>query len=275
MDKLSTLPTLILSKIRHVRVFGDEVALHYTPTESPFAILRSADKQQTFSLVALLRLLPALKLDILTVLVRPTQFSIPRTVGSMIRGGNGWKELRVLTQGSFCLLPLTPDMPDEPFEIGRAPTHWQSGLSSRDGPNSGASVTAYVSTVHEKTRSACNPDTRQAVTDQNILSLKDRSWHCKESLVIVRRGRNADITKLGPTPIPSSQSEWITIQYWNFGNTTWADIKNYYVEPEPTTNEWLREMAAMDSQGQGVEYDEYKDVEEFEWEAEWQRETYK
>jgi hypothetical protein len=272
MDKLSSLSTPILSQIRHVRVLGDDVALHCTPIESPFATLRSADKQQTFSLVALLRLLPALQLDTLTVLIRSTQFSITRTVGSMIRGGNGWKELRVLSQGSFCLLPLTPDIPDEPFEIGRAPAHWQSGLYSRDGRNSGASVTAYVSTVHEKTRSACNPSTRQAVNEHNILSLKDRSWHCKESLVIVRRGRNADITKLGPTPFPTLHSEWMTIQYWDFGNTTWADIKNFYIEPEPTPNEWLRDMAAMNLQDQGVEYDEYKDAEEFEWEAKWQSE---
>ncbi|KAK3299407.1 uncharacterized protein B0H64DRAFT_99576 [Chaetomium fimeti] len=140
LDHLSALPTEMLSKIRRVRVSGDQLA--YT----------IFGEQELYPLAGALKLLPGLQLDQLTVVGLPEGRDSYNTLNGLIKGSGGWKTLRFVSPNSSMLgfeasrkVPFTDDTVVNDWEDWREsqPENWQAMLEARDGRDSHPSVTVY------------------------------------------------------------------------------------------------------------------------------------
>ena len=108
LDKLSALPSATLSQIRHARVGGRPL------------ILRPIGERQDviYKLLWVLKLLPGLRLDRLTVLGSSRGEIAYDTLEGLIVDGNGWRELHFITPSSEMLsfssrlrMPVLPQAP--------------------------------------------------------------------------------------------------------------------------------------------------------------------
>lgn len=93
LDKLSTLPLNILSEIRHVRVGGCSLLIQRMDSH----------EHVFYRLVSVLKLLPKLRLDKLTVLGESSGAIAYLTCEGLIKCGNGWRELNFITRNSEML----------------------------------------------------------------------------------------------------------------------------------------------------------------------------
>ena len=141
MDKLSSVPNVILSKIGHARVSHDEVLLHCSPGLPLIT--------QCVNLTALLQLLPALQLATLTILIDLDRRTTFKSVGHMITMGSGWKELHVVTQDSMTLIDTEPWYEASTWLAEPVLTDWTAKLHLRDGRSSGASIRCTSPLVRE------------------------------------------------------------------------------------------------------------------------------
>ncbi|KAM7211823.1 hypothetical protein V8F06_012796 [Rhypophila decipiens] len=200
LDKLTALPHRLISHVRHVRVRADSILI-----SSP----RPGDEDDLLhhDLLHALKLIPGLKVDVLTVMGQPgAQYD---TLNRLIRGSDGWKELHFLSCNSQFLgykntYPTVTAYTREP-----QPAHWQSILNLRDGPDSLPSVAIYRSKTTGSLPSTrpslmTNPSNWEPfqqtdtignggyglVEDANISSTSNESN--KEVLVIARRGKGVD-----------------------------------------------------------------------------------
>ncbi|KAJ5174779.1 uncharacterized protein N7482_000656 [Penicillium canariense] len=222
LDKLSPLPLTTLSEIRHVRVGGRSLMLQ--PIDDDGGVY--------YRLVWVLKLLPGLRLDKLTILGPPSSAVAYDTLGGLIEYGNGWRELHFITPNSKMLGFANINMyMVDPYLREPQPSTWSDILSSRDGANSGASVTIFRSTQSDSPGSVINPRTRQPfeqklitpnqadfgmTEDRDLLSGSEAS---KELLVVVKRGRHAHIEEQDSPPFMFED-----IRDWAHG-MTWAEIR--------------------------------------------------
>jgi hypothetical protein len=103
LKKFSGIPTALLKQIRHVRVLGDVIEL--TPSEEYY-----------YCTARILRLLPGLELDRLTVLGARDPVLSYETLNMLVRYSDGWKELYYLAHNSKLLghkYNMDPWGPDE------------------------------------------------------------------------------------------------------------------------------------------------------------------
>jgi hypothetical protein len=261
LDKFSTLPLDTLSQIRHVRTRGHTLPLRppgYPGYRTPLE----------YRLVEVLKLLPGLRLDILTVLGRNQGTMNYDTLGGLIEFGGGWRELRYITR-DFTMLgfksgpPMTP-----PFWRRPQPTDWNKNLLKCDRTDPPSTVTIYRSTQPNVYCTLMNGGTREIV-GQKIIRPSDlgtfggeedpqfmrQGEKEKELLVVVKRSGGID-TLQRDTPINEFYiREWAR-------KMTWQDIK----------------MMAFDGQEDGhfgyeieeddvVEVDEYNNVDDYVWES--------
>lgn len=241
LSKLSVLPLTTLSQIRHVRVGGAPVVL--TPIDD------EDGEDVYYRLVWIIKLLPGLCLDTLTVLGPSSSKGVIAydTLGGLIRHGNGWRELRFITRNSEMLGFKKMDVfMADPYWRRPQPSTWQDILIQRDGLDSGASVTIYRSTQSDAPGTVLKPETRQRFEQKPPSSpedlemfgveedkqLLDRNEKGKELLVVVKRGRQAHILE----QVDPAHFHEQDIRHWAL-DMTWTEIRRQCLQFHPRTDD--------------------------------------
>ncbi|PGH26831.1 hypothetical protein AJ80_01411 [Polytolypa hystricis UAMH7299] len=196
MDKLTTLPQSILGQIRFLRTGA-------RPARSSSFYERRMSLQVIWGL-------RGLRLDTLTLLAG-TGPETAYDVDGFIWRGKGSKEFHFISHSSE-ILAFSPDDDDDlgppMYRRKPQPATWHNNLLRRDGQDSGASVVIYRSTLPGVQGSVLNPRTREPfrqtvssleqldnfglTEDQELLGPDEKS---KEVLIVVKRGRGADINE--------------------------------------------------------------------------------
>lgn len=247
LDNLSALPSTTLSQIRHICVSGYSISLKPIGEDHPV----------TYSLVWVLKLLPALYLDTLTVIDSNSGAFSYDALGGLVKYGNGWKQLHFITPNSDMLgfqrlYLFTVD------ELWRKPqpSTWNKILMQQDGVDSGASVTIYRSIQPYAPGTVIKPENRQLFEQkpppsddlQMFGEELDGKLLCdgrKELLVVVSRGHHASILRQDSPPYMDQD-----IRQWAHG-FTWAEIRDqcYFLSESYET----------------IEADRYNDIDEYAW----------
>jgi hypothetical protein len=261
LDKLSILPSITLSQIRHVRTGGRPLMLQPS----------GEDDDVYYRLVSALKLLPGLRLDKLTVLGPSGGGIAYDTLEELVKYGNGWRELHFITPNSTMLGFAKMDIfVADPYWRKPQPSTWDEIVRQRDGANSGASVIVYRSTQSDAPGTVTNPRTRQ-IFEQKLSSSKDLEkfgvtgdkellegkGKGKELLVIVKRGRAANIAEQDRPPYTLEGD----IRQWAHG-MTWAEIRRQcfdFLADDEEDDNFRKE------EDDEVEVDNYKKVDEYEW----------
>ncbi|KAL6812590.1 hypothetical protein J3E69DRAFT_359705 [Trichoderma sp. SZMC 28015] len=226
LDKLADIPLDTRSMIRHVRVLGGPMSIGYRQ-EMAF--------WHTFQL---LKLLPGLKLDRLTVCDIGEARTSYDAVNHLVKYSDGWKELHYKSHASAFIGFVLAYAGEQRFFREPQPGGWQQKLEDRDGPNSGASVTIYRSDIPRpdylkpyinravmwiKFTQALAPDqdigNYQKVKDPQLM---DRGEMDKEVLVVVKRGRGVDYEEKQGSPYLKVGDGDIRER---FPGKTWTEIK--------------------------------------------------
>ena len=252
LDKLSTLPSTTLSQIRHVRTGGRPLMLR------PIGDIDDV----SYRLVWVLKLLRGLRLDKLTVLGPSSGGMAYDTLDGLIRYGNGWRELRFITPNSTMIaLPEFEMSMGYGYRRKRQPGTWDEVVRQRDGASSGASITVYRSTQSGVPGTVTNSRTRQIfeqkVSSQEDLETEDEELlkepeRGKELLVVVKRGRAADIAEQDRPPYNRNAD----LRRWAHG-MTWAEIRHQCLS---NLLGWLEDYLS-----EADEIDSYNDVDEYAW----------
>jgi hypothetical protein len=262
LRNLTRLPAALLGQIRHVRVLGDVITL--TPHDDCY-----------YCTAQILRLLPGLKLDRLTVLGAKEPGLSYETLKMLVRYGDGWKELHYRSHNSKLLGhklnvdPFDPDDSSDTSDISEdfdplfnlrlrqpQPTDWQDAIEQRDGKASHPSVVVY------RDGGVFPP---QAFTDDqdmyNFGKVKDKALMRaeelrKEMLTIVKRGAGVDY-------VQKKESPYHPIGDIRFDRPgiTWDDIK---VEMNVMWS--CRGYSSdTDEETDGEIVDEYRHVDDYDW----------
>ncbi|ODH12899.1 hypothetical protein ACO22_07805 [Paracoccidioides brasiliensis] len=176
------------------------------------------DEAVRYEVPMILKLLPRLRLDTLTIIADAEPEFAYFTLEMFLSEGHGWKTLRFITPMSsiFSFDPLPPPhaLSDEVwFQRKSQPMAWHESLLLRDGLDSGASVVIYRSTCPGVPGSVLDPSRRERFgqtapcpeplekfgTTENEGLLADNE-RLRETLTIVKRGRSADISDVGGLP---------------------------------------------------------------------------
>ncbi|KAJ5369527.1 hypothetical protein N7509_014139 [Penicillium cosmopolitanum] len=261
LDKLSTLPLSTLSEIRHMRVGGGELKLCHPG--DPYPIF--------YSIPWVLKLLPGLQLNTLTVLEPVLGHASYTMLSEFIQHGTGWKKLYFITPNSnmlgFEIVMFYGGVP--PILREPQPSTWKTVLSSRDGPDTGTSVSIYRSTQSDSPGAVLDPQTREPfeqkknrrkrgrfglAADQSLTAEGEAE---KELLVIVKRGHDVDIVEeVNPPYLPKDIWSWTRAM-------SWAEIRR---ECYDNTIQ-LYEDRHYPGWDQGVEIDSYDRIDEYTWNA--------
>ncbi|KAH6845575.1 hypothetical protein B0I37DRAFT_380586 [Chaetomium sp. MPI-CAGE-AT-0009] len=237
LDKLSTLPIETLSKIRHLRVSGEQ--LEYTIWE----------EVEAYPLAGALKLLPGLRLDQLTVIGVAEGPANYNTLSGLIEGSGGWKTLRFVSPNSAMLgfqagWSIPSPLGDllnhwETWRVSQ-PENWQAALEARDGPGSHPSVTVHRATEPGHRGSIPHPSECVEHRQKPVQQLP--GWHTtfvpedpdlvgkgekdKELLVVVKRGAGIDYQEREDSPFIEGDfrkrpnaSAWYDIE----DSALWAD----------------------------------------------------
>ncbi|KAF8156207.1 hypothetical protein K438DRAFT_1910118 [Mycena galopus ATCC 62051] len=207
LNKLANIPLATRALIRHSRVSGESLILSWMEGD---VFYRTAQ---------VVKLLPGLALDCLTVLgpwFRDVRY---QSLDMLVSHGTGWKELRFLSRDSTFLAykhdaklaALTPG--DNRYLRVPQPAGWQRALEKRDGASTSPSVTIYRATSREPCSVLLLPTIRAAFTqmlpagkgpttfgkeeDATLMAPGERD---KEVLVVVARGRGVDYVEREKSP---------------------------------------------------------------------------
>jgi hypothetical protein len=146
-----------------------------------------------------------------------------------------------------------------PLKREPQPRHWNAILRRRDGAESHCSVTIYRSADPTVPRSVVDPQRRQVFEqdvdptelgafgegeDEQLMAENEAG---KDILVIVKRGRDADIRGLDQPP------------YKNADMRQWADGKAW----KKINKEWTMPVSKLVARK--AEVDRYTDVDDFRW----------
>lgn len=96
LDKLTTLPATIISKLRHMRV-------GISPTELNWYLVRLNRVMVNYSLTSTLKLVPSLRLDTLTVVSYTDGYMEYNALERLVQDSTGWRELRFSSRDSKIL----------------------------------------------------------------------------------------------------------------------------------------------------------------------------
>jgi hypothetical protein len=205
LDRLTVLPRDTLSKIRHLRISGDRLV---------YMIWGGDDEY--YYLDGMLKLLPGLQLDQLTVLgTRDFAVSYETLLG-LFYDSAGWKTLRFISPHSLLVGfpgPLRPenhqDASDEEamrYRFRRSHRLWQSILEGRDGLDSSPSVTVYRAREHGDHHCMFDPDRRVNWAEEPFSKGEDppelnfEHEGEKESMFIAERGAGVDYEEKEGSP---------------------------------------------------------------------------
>jgi hypothetical protein len=227
LDKLAGIPIAVRGQIRHVRIADEPLIL--------LKYERDSDDELEYRTAQVLRLLPGLKLDTLTV-----DGGDYATLDVLVRYSDGWKELRFISPNSRFLGresgPSTD--PSDPLRQPQ-PSDWQNALEQRDGQASRPSVVVYRAIDAARLdpwNPQRDPDALRVFTqafaagqDAETFGLVEDAtlMHDEEIgkgiLVIVRRGAGVDYAEKEGSPyisvgdMPDIREDW--------AGYTWDDIQ--------------------------------------------------
>jgi hypothetical protein len=229
LDKLSSLPAFTLSRVRFIRVSADPLVLR----------VEGQNHHPFYRLVWVLKLLPHLRLDTLTVLGTyhgPLNYI---TLGTFVQHGSCWKELRFATRDSSMLgfSRAEPMGVSDPYRRKPQPLSWNQILLARDGTDSKASVTVYRANQEMEFGAVFTPENSREFNQEIIPLETPETFVAKENaeltgpngrrralLVVVKRGHQADISERDTGPYHPND-----IGYWSDG-MTWQEIKGMLTE---------------------------------------------
>ncbi|KAI0458494.1 hypothetical protein F5B21DRAFT_529006 [Xylaria acuta] len=232
--KLAALPVATLSKIRHIRIRGETLMLSWP------------DDDVHYLLVLALKLLPGLQLDTLTVLNLYGGLISYDVLNTLIRYGQGWKELRFISHASELLgfarehdISAAGDKLNARYQLKPQPADWIRAMNNRDGAASQPSVTIYRSTLagqpctvsDEATRvrfeqKLSRPDEEDAFATQECGDIMSPGERTKELMVVVRRGRGVDYQEKPGSPFLPTIGDIRR----DCPGMTWAEIKKQHVD---------------------------------------------
>ena len=230
LDKLAGIPITVRQQIRHVRVSGGSLMLS----------VECGDDEVYYRTAHVLKLLPGLELDTLTVLGDRTSLVSYETLNMLVRYSDGWKKLHYLSPTSE-FLGYKDDMrtfgPSDHM-LNRylrqpQPSDWQNALEQRDGQASHPSVVVYRANAAGAPGAILEPNTRKAYTQaftadqdtQTYGKVEDSTLMRpeeieKEVLVVVQRGDGVDYAdKEGSPYLPVGDIREV------FPGMTWKDIR--------------------------------------------------
>ncbi|KAK1077607.1 hypothetical protein LTR33_007944 [Friedmanniomyces endolithicus] len=196
LDKLAGISDTVRSLIRNVRTSGDTLRILWGHS---VVYYRTAQ---------ILKMLPCLNLDKLTVLGSPPGQVSYETIDMLIRYSDGWKELHFISFDSEILgyaYTSDPSARDRDVYLRQPqPATWQKALEQRDGVASCPSVIVYRS-MDSTPCSLLDPSKRTTfnqhygvdqssptygnVEDAELMAAGERT---KELSVIVKRGSGID-----------------------------------------------------------------------------------
>lgn len=199
LEKLTPLSLPTLKKIRHVRVRADEIKIRVPAT----------GRAEYYPLVSILKLLPGLCLDQLTVLCSQIPHISYGTLDGLIADGTGWNQLRYISHDSLvlgCNKPRSqPSEDDKSLQRPEPqPCYWQGVLESRDGEASVPSVTIYRceskgrcifeddSRRRYQSKSPINDDQEAYPVQEEWKRMVSKIEPTREIMVIARRGHGVD-----------------------------------------------------------------------------------
>ncbi|KAK2794530.1 hypothetical protein FQN52_008111 [Onygenales sp. PD_12] len=258
MDKLSPLPESTLAQIRFARTGGRPVMM--TPP--------GEDDDVYYRVPFVLKLLPGLRLDTLTVLADTGPEVAYETLDMFVKHGHGWKELHFISHSSSVLAFAS----DTLYRRKLQPGAWHEALLRRDGRNSGASVVIYRSTHPGVRGSVLNQGSRRPFSqtvspreqlrlfgetaDQELLGPGEKT---KEVLIVVKRGRGSDLSDVGSPPY-----SWDDPREWANGKK-WATIRQECIDYMLSWDDDLDDLDGLfSSSDEGeAEADIYDDPEEY------------
>lgn len=225
LDVLYPLPRSILSQIRHIR------------SSSRPILVSLAHDDEYYTLAWALNLLPDLCLDTLTVLSEKAHKVAGGTLENryhsmdrFVEHGNGWRELQFIAPDSSMLGFASSVLFGKRCSRKPQPSDWNERIRKRDGLDSGASVTIYRSTV-ARSGAIADPRFREAYRqdahaddinfgETEFENLKTPAERDKEMLIIVKRGKKANISEKRNPPFDANND----IRAWS-GNRTWDRIR--------------------------------------------------
>ncbi|KAF9870696.1 hypothetical protein CkaCkLH20_11798 [Colletotrichum karsti] len=187
VDRLLSAPPETIPKIRRLRVVGDPLQLaRYSEEDyAEGGVFESHPSSVFYQLPSVLKILPGLKLDTLTVLGPRSPAISYCTLTGLITESDGWRELRFITHSSSLLgfnRPFATDMvhPHSRQLQGHTymvfpndweyvadyytrrpqPITWRAMLRLRDGESTNPEVDVYRSVIAESPGSVTDPSKR-------------------------------------------------------------------------------------------------------------------
>ncbi|KAL7929358.1 hypothetical protein V8C35DRAFT_315793 [Trichoderma chlorosporum] len=270
VDKLADIPLETRSLIRHIRVSAHPMMVQYS------GFFEEYDTDQ------LLKLLPGLKLDVLTVYGPEEAQEASDTLNRLIEYSDGWKELHYRSRTSHFishnptwLETRDRDTGERQFLLEPQPAGWQRKIKRRDGLDSGASVAIYRcthSSLDDSVPSTNSPSTwvefAQALApDQNIEDYQKREdtqlIACEgvenEMMVVVKRGMGIDYEEKPGSPRVKAGDIRAKLS-----GKTWAEFK----ERDDVEHVFYEGVNLKDTRylGKHVDLvDDYKHVSDYVW----------
>jgi len=256
LNKLTALPRSTLAEIRHVYVAN-------IPLDVDWTTGTNQTQHDPFSIASALKLLPGLNLDRLTVFGCHLSARSYKTLNTLIRETNGWKELRWVEYGSLMLAyaPFSHHLDDLEIkgQITRRPQpqDWLEALQRRDGATTGPSVQIFRSRQEAFSFpvpapkiwpwgrwrgvqcQVLQPENREPfeqmlddpgglVADSYGFTLDEELLRPgeanKEILVVAKRGTGVDVVEVNKPPHLSLERD---VRSWKPGKT-WLEIEFEY-----------------------------------------------
>lgn len=274
MVRLTALPMATISKIRHLRVLGTILPQNERPVPDNQS---ESDYDYTYyTLVHALKLLPGLQLDTLTVLTPIDKYCDYEVLDTLIKYGEGWKELRFICQHSAQLGYKFPDSiriwnNTVGYSREPQPAHWVNVMNTRDGIQNQPSVTMYRSTLPGKACSVMTEATRVLVKqtpseeEENpaaILEYYGRNAdrrnvkYAQEFMVVVKRGKGIDYQE-------KEDSDYLPPEIGDvredIANKTLEEIQEEYL------CWWCKDAKHYSNYGERLFFDRYEHVDEYIW----------
>ncbi|KAH7364389.1 hypothetical protein BKA65DRAFT_546273 [Rhexocercosporidium sp. MPI-PUGE-AT-0058] len=227
MDVFSKLPDSTLSQIRHVLLAKASILIHQ-PSDQPIG--------RMFTIALVLKLLPALSLDLLTVVGMCDCEDSYATLDDLVKYGSGWKELRFLTAQSSMLGFANRGWSQSYGERMPQPGAWRKDILGRDGSERGPSVEIFRSTdvnggiqavLDTTTRESfeqAEPEDKTVFGKQKDMQLMAEGEKGKALLVVVRRGKDVDFARDGVAPYEVHDIGSIP------GVVTWSVLKEMCID---------------------------------------------
>ncbi|KAI1864838.1 hypothetical protein JX265_004154 [Neoarthrinium moseri] len=269
MEKLTAVPLRTLSAIRHLCVRGHSLTLS------------CPEKKMYYNLVHGLKFLPGLQLDTLTVLNLYGNCVTYDVLNSLIKYGQGWRELRYISRRSdilqyvndFIILQGFDDY-NQRRQRKPQPANWIRTMNSRDGAANQPSVAIYRSTLPGTTCTVINEATRVRFEQEcpepsqealfggrACASCMSSGENAKELMVIVRRGNGVDYQEKQRPPLLPEIGDIRA----DCPGMTWEEISKKHFAPPSDSGNADRCFGNDSSDHAPEKMDEYRHVEEYEW----------